>query len=46
MLLMDRLTCHPEGLSDLGPGPTIAHRALNLGVLETIGHRAKGRGGG
>ena len=46
MLLVDGLTCHPEGLSDLRPGPTIAHSALNLSILEAISHRSKGGGSG
>ncbi len=46
MLLVDGLTCHPEGFGHLGPCPTLAHRALDLGVLEPIGHRPEGRGRG
>ena len=45
MLLVDGLARHPKGFGDLGPGPPIPHRALNLGILKAISHGTKGRGG-
>ena len=42
MLLVDGLARHPEGFGYLGPGPPIAHSALDLGILKAISHRTKG----
>jgi hypothetical protein len=46
MLLVDGLARHTEGFGHLGPCPTLAHRALDLSVLEAVGHRPEGRGRG
>lgn len=45
MLLVHGLACHPEGFGHLGPGPALAHRALDFSVLESIGHRPESGGG-
>jgi hypothetical protein len=39
------LARHSESLSHLRPGPAGAHRPLDLGVLQAIGHGSKGQGG-
>ena len=41
MLLVDGLSCDPEGLGHLRPGPARAHRPLDLGILEPISDRAQ-----
>src|SRR5579863_2833804 len=41
MLLVYGLAGHAEGFGDLGPCPALAHRTLDFGVLEPVGHRSE-----
>jgi len=45
MFLVDGLTRYSQRFGDLGPGPPGAHRALDLGVLEAVGHGSEGSRG-
>jgi hypothetical protein len=46
VLLVDGLAGHAQRLGDERPRPSVAQRALDLGVLEAVGEATEGDDGG